>query len=168
LKLGGAINDVINTLIPLFTETLGPAFADLSNTLSGVFNRIWSVVGPILGLIGGAIIINISNAISIAVEAINTIFEVAVYAFDSIVNALQPLITAIKSALGMDGAIGEGVDAVEVLQSIMSGFSDIIGAVFDVITKLGKIIIDVFVAHHPAFKPFDQEIIAHQIDWLPR
>ena len=46
----------------------------------------------------------------------------------------------------MDGAIGEGVDAVGVLQDVMSGFSYIIGAVFDVITKLGKIIIDVFVA----------------------
>lgn len=144
--IGGAINDVINTLIPLFTETLGPAFADLSNTLTGVFNRLWSVVGPILGLIGGALIINISNAISIAVEAINTIYEVAVYAFDGVVNALQPLITAIKSALGMDGAIGEGVDAVAVLQDIMSGFSDVIGAVFDVITKLGKVIIDVLIA----------------------
>lgn len=145
--IGGAINDVINTLIPLFTETLGPAFSDLSNTLSEVFNRLWSVVGPILALIGGAIVVNISNAISVAVEALDTIFEIAVYAFDSIVNALQPLITAIKSALGMDGAIGEGVDAVGVLQDVMSGFSYIIGVAFDIITKLGKIIIDVLVTY---------------------
>ena len=145
--IGGAINDVINTLIPLFTETLGPAFADLSYTLSAVFNRLWSVVGPILALIGGALIVNISNAISVAVEALDAIFEVAVYAFDGIVNALQPLITAIKSALGMDGAIGEGVNAVGVLQDVMSGFSFVIGVAFDVITKLGKVIIDVLVTY---------------------
>ena len=145
-KIGGAINDVINTLIPLFTETLGPAFAELSNTVTQYVERLWSVAGPILALIGGAIVLNISNMISVAVEAVNSFYEIAVYAFDEIVNALQPLITAIKSALGMDGAIGEGVDAVGVLQDVMSGFSYIIGAVFDVITKLGKIIIDVFVA----------------------
>lgn len=144
--IGGAINDVINTLIPLFTNTLGPAFADLSNSATGYFERIWSVVGPILGLIGGALVVNISNIIQVAIETLNSFYEIAVYAFDGVVNALQPLITAIKSALGMDGAIGEGVDAVEVLQSIMSGFSDVIGAVFDVITKLGKVIIDVFIA----------------------
>ena len=144
--IGGAINDVINTLIPLFTNTLGPAFADLSNSATGYFERIWSVVGPILGLIGGAITVTISNIIQVAIETLNSFYEMAIYAFDGIVNALQPLINAIKSALGMDGAIGEGVDAVEVLQDIMSGFSDVIGAVFDVITKLGKVIIDVLIA----------------------
>jgi hypothetical protein len=149
--IGGAINDVINTLIPLFTNTLGPAFADLSNSATGYFEKIWSVVGPILGLIGGAITVTISNIIQVAIETLNSFYEIAVYAFDGVVNALQPLITAIKSALGMDGAIGEGVDAVEVLQSIMSGFSDVIGAVFDVITKLGKVIIDVLIASFTGF-----------------
>ena len=98
-KIGGAINDVINTLIPLFTETLGPAFAELSNTVTQYVERLWSVAGPILALIGGAIVLNISNMISVAVEAVNSFYEIAVYAFDEIVNALQPLITAIKSAL---------------------------------------------------------------------
>ena len=146
-KIGGAINDVINTLIPLFTETLGPAFAELSNTVTQYVERLWSIAGPILALIGGAIVLNISNMISVAVEAVNSFYEIAVYAFDEIVNALQPLITAIKSALGMDGAIGEGVDAVGVLQDVMSGFSYIIGVAFDIITKLGKIIIDVLVTY---------------------
>lgn len=145
--IGGAINDVINTLIPLFTETLGPAFADLSDTLSEVFNRLWSVAGPILALIGGALVVNISNSISVAVEALNSFYKIAVYAFDEIVNALQPLVTAIKSALGMDGAIGEGVDAIGVLQDVMSGLSYVIGVAFDIITKLGKIVIDVFVTY---------------------
>ena len=130
----------------MLAESTGPAIGELMTNIGGYFTRLWSVVQPILALIGGALMVNISNGINVAVGAVNAFYEIAVYAFDSIVNALQPLITAIKTALGMDGAIGEGIEATEVLQSIMSGFSDIIGAVFDVITKLGKVIIDVLVA----------------------
>jgi hypothetical protein len=106
---------------------------------------LWSVVQPILALIGGAIMLGISNTINIAVEAVNVFYENAVYAFDQVIGAVQPLIDAIKSALGMDGAMGEGIDVVKILQDVMNGFGVAIGIVFDVLAGFGKMIIDVVV-----------------------
>ena len=129
----------------MLAESTGPAIGELMTNIGGYFTRLWSVVQPILALIGGALMVSISNTINVAVGAVNVFYETAVYAFDSIVNALQPLINAIKSALGIDGAIGEGVDATKILQDVMNTLGDVIGGIFDIITKLGKIIIDVFV-----------------------
>jgi methyl-accepting chemotaxis protein len=132
-KIGSTLNDVLNTIIPIFTETLGPAFADLSNSITGYFERIWSVAEPIWALIGGAIMITIGNIINVVTEVANVIFDNLIYAFDQVVGAVQPLIDAIKSALGIDGAMGEGIDAVQILQDVMNGFAEAISIVFDVV-----------------------------------
>ncbi len=145
-KIGSTLNDVLNTIIPIFTETLGPAFADLSNSITGYFERIWSVAEPIWALIGGAIMITIGNIINVVTEVANVIFDNLIYAFDQVVGAVQPLIDAIKSALGIDGAMGEGIDAVQILQDVMNGFAEAISIVFDVVAGFGRMVIDVVVA----------------------
>jgi hypothetical protein len=144
--IGSTLNDVLNTIIPIFTETLGPAFSDLSNSITGYFERIWSVAEPIWALIGGAIMITIGNIINVVTEVANVIFDNLIYAFDQVVGAVQPLIDAIKSALGIDGAMGEGIDAVQILQDVMNGFAEAISIVFDVVSSFGKMVIDVVVA----------------------
>jgi hypothetical protein len=143
--IGSGLNNAINALIPLFTESLGPAFSSLGNTISELFTRVWSVLEPILGLIGGGIMVNIVGMISVAVEALNAIYETAVYAFDQIMLALAPVFNAIKSAFGMDGAVGEGVDAMEIMQGVLNAVSGAIGGLFDVIGDVAKGIVDVFV-----------------------
>lgn len=143
--IGSGLNNALNALIPLFTESLGPAFSSLGNTISELFTRVWSVLEPILGLIGGAIMVNIVGMISVAVEALNAIYETAVYAFDQIMLALAPVFDAIKSAFGMDGAVGEGVDAMEIMQGVLNAVSGAIGGLFDVIGDVAKGIVDVFV-----------------------
>lgn len=143
--IGSGLNNALNTLIPIFTESLGPAFSTLGNTISELFSRVWSVLEPILGLIGGAIMVNIVGMISVAVEALNTIYETAVYAFDQIMLALAPVFDAIKSAFGMDGAVGEGVDAMEIMQGVLNAVSGAIGGLFDVLGDVAKGIVDVFV-----------------------
>ena len=125
--IGSGLNNALNALIPLFTESLGPAFSTLGNTISELFTRIWSVLEPILGLIGGGIMVNIVGMISVAVEALNAIYETAVYAFDQIMLALAPVFDAIKSAFGMDGAVGEGVDAMEIMQGVLNAVSVVLG-----------------------------------------
>jgi phage-related minor tail protein len=129
----------------MIATAVGPAMSELGNTISGVFERIWSVIGPILGLIGGAIMANISNILTTALEIVNLFYETASYAFDQVILAVQPLIDAIKSALGIDGAMGEGIDVVKMLQEAMNFMSGAISAVFDVLQFLGKILIDVIV-----------------------
>jgi hypothetical protein len=143
--IGSGLNNAINVLIPIFTETLGPAFSTLGNTISENFSKVWSVLEPILGLIGGGIMVNIVGIISVAVEALNSIYETATYAFDQILLALAPIFDAIKSALGMDGAVGEGVDAMQILQGVLDIVTGAIGALFDVVSEIGKVLVDVFV-----------------------
>jgi hypothetical protein len=129
----------------MIAEAVGPTMSELGNTISGVFERMWTYIGPILGLIGGAIMTNISNILTTALEIVNLFYETASYAFDQVILAVQPLIDAIKSALGLDGAMGEGIDVVEMLQEAMNFMSGAISAVFDVLQFLGKILIDVIV-----------------------
>lgn len=143
--IGSGINNALNSLIPIFTESLGPAFSTLGNTISELFTRVWSVLEPILGLIGGGIMVNIVGMISVAVEALNAIYETAVYAFDQIMIALAPVFDAIKSAFGLDGAVGEGVDAMKIMQGVLNTVSGAIGGLFDVIGNVAKGIVDVFV-----------------------
>ena len=129
----------------MLAESTGPAIGELMTNIGGYFERMWSVVQPILALIGGAIMLGISNTINIAVGAVNVLYENLIYAFDQIIGAVKPLIDAIKSALGMDGAMGEGIDVVKILQDVMNGFGVAIGIVFDVVAGFGKMIIDVVV-----------------------
>jgi TP901 family phage tail tape measure protein len=129
----------------MLAESTGPAVSELMTNMGGYFERMWSVVQPILGALAGVLMVGISNAINIAVEAVNAFFEMAVYAFDGVINALRPLTDAIKSALGMDGAAGEGIDVMKLLQDVMNTMGTVISAVFDVLQTLGKIIIDVVV-----------------------
>lgn len=129
----------------MLAESTGPAIGELMTNIGGYFERMWSVVQPILALIGGAIMVGISNTINQAVGFVNVFYEIVVYAFDQVVGAIQPLIDAIKAALGMDGAMGEGIDVVKILQDVMNGFGVAIGIVFDVVAGFGKMIIDVVV-----------------------
>ena len=143
--IGSGLNNAINVLIPIFTETLGPAFSTLGNTISVNFTRIWSVLEPILGLIGGGIMVNVVGIISVAVEALNSIYKTATYAFDQIMLALAPVFDAIRSAFGIDGAVGEGVDAMQILQGVLDIVTGAIGGLFDVVSQIGKVLVDVFV-----------------------
>ena len=144
--IGSGLNNAINVLIPIFTETLGPAFSELGNTISENFSKVWSFLGPILGLIGGGIMVQVVGIISVAVEALNSLYKTATYAFDQIMLALAPVFDAIKSALGMDGAVGEGVDAMQIMQGVLDIVTGAIGALFDVVSEIGKVLVDVFVA----------------------
>ena len=133
--IGSGILDVINMVIPIFTETLGPTFEKLSDTIGGVFERIWSVVQPILAVIGGAIITNIVVSINAAMVVIDTLYQIWTSAFDSIVQAFDPLVTALKDAFGVDGALGEGSD-------MMQMFTDALGVVTDLMSEVGGIVAD--------------------------
>jgi len=115
------------------------------DSISAQFQNIWSIIGPVLSAIGAAIMGTLNGTLVIAIETVNFFFETAAYAFDQVILAVQPLIDAIKSALGLDGAMGEGIDVVKMLQDAMNFMSAAISAVFDVLQGLAKILIDVVV-----------------------
>jgi TP901 family phage tail tape measure protein len=126
-------------------ESIGPSVNEMMATMSDYFTRMWSVVQPILAALGAILMGAISNSITYTIEVINLFYSSVVYAFDQVVLAVQPLIDAIKSALGLDGAMGEGIDVVKMLQEAMNFMSGAISAVFDVLQGLAKILIDVVV-----------------------
>lgn len=126
----------------MLAQSTGPAVTELLTNMGGYFERLWSVVKPILAAIGGVLMIGISNAINVVVESINVFYELAVYAFDGVVSALKPLYDAIMSALGLDGAAGQGIDVMKILQDTMNILGDAISIIFDVIVEFGKLIID--------------------------
>jgi hypothetical protein len=129
----------------MLAESIGPSVNELIENIGGYFSRMWSVVQPILAGLGALLMGAISNILTTVIETLNLFYETAVYAFDQVILAVQPLIDAIKSALGIDGAMGEGIDVVQMLQEAMNFMSAAISAVFDVLQGLAKILIDVVV-----------------------
>ena len=129
----------------MLAQSVGPSVNELMGNMSNYFTKMWTVVQPILAAIGGWIMWGINNVITVTIETINLFYEQAVYAFDGIVGALKPLYDAIMSVLGLDGAMGQGIDAVGMLQEAMNFTSAAISAIFDVFQSLGKILIDVVV-----------------------
>ena len=138
--------DSIKQTFGMLAESTGPSIGKLVETIGGAFERIWSVIGPILGLIGAGIMTGISNAITIAAEVVNGAIAIISYAFDVVVQALKPLTDGIKSALGMDGAMGQGIDTVKMLQDAMNFMSEVIRGTFSIILEFGKLILDFIIA----------------------
>ena len=134
-KIGGALNDILNTIIPIFTETLGPIFEKLSNTTSEYIERIWSVAGPILALIGGAIIQGIVISINNALVVLDIFYSIGIKIFDAVKDAIMPLYDTIKGLFGSDGEMEKGVDVIEL-------FKEYLGNVTEVFTMLGTVIAD--------------------------
>jgi TP901 family phage tail tape measure protein len=130
----------------MLAESTGPAVGEMMSNIGGYFTRLWSVVQPILALIGGAIMVTISDTINVAANVINLFYEISVSAFDGVVNAIRPLVNAITGALGIDGAAGKSIDVVKILQDVMNGLGTVINTVFDVFTAVGKFIVDIFIS----------------------
>lgn len=131
----GVINDIASFVIPIFTETLGPAFESFSTTMTGYMERMWSVIGPILQFIGANIIANIVVSINTALVVVDTLYSVLTSVFDAIVNAFRPLVDAFKQAFGADGEMAKGIDIVQM-------FKDGLSVATEVVREIGKIIAD--------------------------
>lgn len=140
--IGSTINDVINTLIPIFTQTLAPTFTKLSETLGGVFERIWSVAQPILALLGGAIVAGIVMTINNVLVVIDILYNLWTTAFDAIIKAFKPLVDVIKEAFGSGGALDEGQDLVGTFTEVLSTVTTIMSEVGDVVAQVGGALIE--------------------------
>ena len=80
----------MQTVFGFIGNAVGPSVGKLFDSIAGVWQRIWSVVQPILALIGGAIIGTISNAITTIVEVVNIFYGVLTSVFDGIWAAIKP------------------------------------------------------------------------------
>jgi len=140
--IGTGIMDVINMVIPIFQNTLGPIFSEFGETVGGVFERIWSIVQPILSLIGGAIITGIVVAIDSVLVVLNTLYTIWTTVFDAIKKAVMPLVDTLKQAFGMDGALGEGMDVVKLFTDALGMVTEIIGEVGVIVAEFGGLLVE--------------------------
>ncbi len=131
----------IQQVFGMIGEAVGPSMSRLFDAIGGTWQRIWSVVGPVLALIGGGIISGISNAINLVVETATIGYNVFISVFDGILNAIQPIIDAFKQvgavigdALGFGDKGGQALDFMGIFQSVLNGVGDAIRFVADLIS----------------------------------
>ena len=95
--------------------TVGPAFEQIG----GYVERAWSVIQPILAVIGGAIIAGLVNTINLVATSWSTVFGILNNVFDQIVAAFQPVVDAFKNLFGSNGAANEGIDVVKIFSDVL-------------------------------------------------
>jgi phage-related minor tail protein len=126
----------------MIAEAVGPTMSELGDTMTGVFERMWTYIGPILGLIGGAIINTIVGTLNSAMVIVNTFYSIWTQVFDAVVAAISPLVDVIKQAFGMDGALGEGMDVVEMFQEYMNTTGEIMREIGSVVAAFGGLLVE--------------------------
>jgi phage-related minor tail protein len=132
----------LSTTFGMIAEAVGPTMSNLMDTLTGYWERLWSVIGPIAALIGGSIISNIVYALNAVMVTVDIVYSVLSEAFDAIANALQPLIQVFKEAFGLDGALGEGMDVMQMFQDGLKLMTEIMREVGGIIADFGGLIIE--------------------------
>jgi phage-related minor tail protein len=132
----------LSTTFGMIATAVGPTLTELGDAIGGAFERGWSIVKPILALIGGGIMINIVGVLNAAMVVITTIYDIWSSAFDAIVNALQPLIQVFKEAFGLDGALGEGMDVMQMFQDGLNLMTEIMREVGGIVADFGGLIIE--------------------------
>lgn len=164
--IGVGIMDVMNQIIPIFTEVLAPAFEDLSNTMSGVFERMWSVVQPILALIGGALIAGIVVVINNVMVALNVLYSIWTSVFDAVKNAITPLIDTFKQAFGLDGEVGKGMDVMKMFTDALSFVTDIFKEVGAVVADFGGLLVEFLITPFQIVVEVIADVVRSIAGWL--
>ena len=130
-------------------SVVGPSLTRLYETWSGVFTRIWTVVKPILAVIGGTIITSISYALTVATESLNIFYGIFESIFNGVYKAIEPVINAFKEAgaviaeaLGFGDKAGGSIDFMQLFQNLLTGMGDAIRFVSDLISGALAVAID--------------------------
>jgi phage-related minor tail protein len=132
----------LSTTFGMIAEAVGPTMSNLMDTLTGYWERLWSVIGPIAALIGGSIIANIVYALNAVMVTVDIVYSVLSEAFDAIANAIKPLIDTFKQAFGLDGALGEGMDVMQMFQDGLNLMTEIMREVGGIVADIGGLIIE--------------------------
>lgn len=139
-NVGITIFQTFQDAFAIIADAVSGPVGDAFNEISTYFQNMWSIVQPILALLGGILIGTIVVAIDLVAAAFKTVYGVINSVFDGIIRAVQPLINAIKSAFGMDGAMGDGIDVVGMFMDGLKGLGQVISIASEIIMGIGKII----------------------------
>jgi TP901 family phage tail tape measure protein/lambda family phage tail tape measure protein len=141
-NIGISIFQTFEKAFGIIAEVVSGPVGEAIDTLTTYFQNMWSVVQPILAALGAILIGTIVVAIDLVAAAFKVVYGVVNSVFEGIIRAIQPLINAIKSAFGMDGEMGKGIDVVQMFMDYLKGLGTVISIVSEVIMGIGKIIVE--------------------------
>lgn len=163
----------MQTVFGFIGSVVGPSLTRLYETWSGVFTRIWSVVKPILAVIGGAIIGSFSGMLTFATEALNIFYGIFESIFNSVYKAIEPVINAFKQAgavigeaLGFGDKAGGSIDFMQTFQNILDGLGNAIRFVSDLISQGLAIAIDFLLKPLQLAGQFIGFVITKIVEWV--
>lgn len=126
----------------LIVNTLQPVIGPLIESVGGAFERVWSIIKPILAVIGGLIIANIVITIQATVAVLRTAYEMFNRLFDGVVRAIQPAIDAVKKLFGIDGEMGKGIDVMKLFQDALAFVGESFTAISGIVVEVGSLVIE--------------------------
>jgi len=155
-------SDAFKLIGGLVSGTVGPAIEAIAEH----FSNMWSIVKPILMLIGGAIIAGIVTTINVAATAVRVVFDIMDAVFDGIVRAIQPVIKAVKAAFGMDGGFGQGLDVMKLFSDALSFVGEVLKFLGDVVVGVGGFLIEFFLTPLQAIAEVVGGVITKIREWI--
>lgn len=141
---------------------VGKAFDEIGETVKNMY----AIVEPILMAIGGVIMGTLVVAINMLATAFQVSFGIINSIFDGIKNALQPVINAIMQAFGMDGAMGQSIDVVQMFKDALSTVTSVLSAVGEVVSMVGKFVIELLLTPLQAIVGVITAVITKIREWI--
>lgn len=163
----------MQTVFGFIGSVVGPSLTRLYETWSGVFTRIWTVVKPILAVIGGAVIAGFSAFITTVTEALNIFYGIFESIFNSVYKAIEPVINAFKEAgavigeaLGFGDKAGGSIDFMQLFQNLLTGMGDAIRFVSDLISGALAVAIDFLLTPLQFIGQVIGFVISKVVEWV--
>jgi hypothetical protein len=142
-QVSKVIVQAFDGVFAFFQEVLAPTIEPLIAEIGGYFEEGFSVIGPILTVIGGLIATNITNALTTAGAILRVLFGIAKEVFSGIARIFAPLGEAIAGVFGADSALNDGVDLFEVFKGVLKDVGTAVQAFAGVVVELGGFLVDV-------------------------
>lgn len=132
--------EAVSAFVSFFTDRVAPAVLPALSAIGGYFERLWSVVKPILIGVGALFISNLIIAVTNVATAVRVAFKILADTFDSLMSAVEPLITMFTDLFG---SIGGGKD-------MMTSFTQQLDDAVAIISKVGEVVsslISIFISY---------------------
>jgi len=163
----------MQTVFGFIGSVVGPSLSRLYETWSGVFTRIWTVVKPILAVIGGAVIAGFSAFLTTVTEALNIFYGIFESIFNGVYKAIEPVINAFKEAgavigeaLGFGDKAGGSIDFMQLFQNLLTGMGDAIRFVSDLISGALAVAIDFLLTPLQFIGQVIGFVISKVVEWV--
>ena len=135
-----AVIPVITEVIGVITETVGPAFERTFGAVKDAFGNLFDLLKPILVGIGGAILAGIVQVLQRVAETARVVFQVLANAFQTVKDALAPVI----DAFGLFNESGESsVDFVQIFKDALTVVGEVLQTVADILIAVFTVAIEI-------------------------